>query len=146
MTRPYEVLGFYKPTRWSAWRVGNYLIDLTRDNGLIPNRDPKHRHQYTAPWHSKLYCAYVRKRTVTNPRATSWHQDGDLVAGSLMDDTLVLWASNTPTEIKDKDGKVWIPKPYEIVMFKNLDVFHRRPQECPRVRWLFRQRVQNKLN
>jgi hypothetical protein len=140
--KPYVSLGFYKPPKWSTKLVGEYITSLTKDLGLIPNQDAKHRHQYKAPWNSKSLCAYVRRRTVTNPRAEGWHQDGDLVPGALMDDSLVLWASNTPTELKVGDT-VYIPKPYEIILFRNLSCQHRRPPGAPKVRWLFRQRVRN---
>jgi hypothetical protein len=142
MTKPYVSLGFYKPPKWSPKLVGEYITNLTKELGFIPNSDAKHRHQSKTPWNSKKLCAYVRKRTVKNPRAASWHQDGDLVPGALMDDSLVLWASNTPTELQVGD-KVYQPKPYEIILFRNLSCFHRRPPGCPRVRWLFRQRVEN---
>ncbi len=141
--KPYKVIGIYKPIRWKAWIVGRDLTDMTATMGLVPIDDPKHRHQFKAPWCSRELVAYVRRRTVGNPRAEGWHQDGDLVPGSLMDDSLVLWATNTPTELKTTDGKIWRPEPYEVIIFRNLSCSHRRPPDCPKVRWLFRQRVQN---
>lgn len=140
--KPYVVLDVYKPPKWRAWRVGKDLTNLTEVTGLVPISDPAHRHQVKAAWCSKELVAYVRRRTVSNPRAGSWHQDGDLVPGSKMNDCLVLWTTNTPTEIKSLTGEIYVPKPYEVILFKNLSCYHRRPSECPKVRWLFRQRVE----
>ena len=109
---------------------------------MIPFDDPKHRHQVKASWCDEKLVAYVRRRTVHNPKASGWHQDGDLT-GEDMDFSIVLWASNTPAHIMKDDGRIWSPKPYEVVLIRNLDVTHRRPPEAPRVRWIFRQLVRN---
>lgn len=140
--RPYIVLGTYNPTKpWRAWKVGRDLTELTRSHGLVPIRDPKHRHQ-RGSWRSRKLCAYVRRRTVSNPKAASWHQDGDLVAGAQMDNCLVLWSSNTPTQIKGLDGEIYTPNPREVILFRNRGCYHKRPDNCPLIRWLFRQRVE----
>lgn len=140
-SKPYVVLSTYWPQRWSPRQVGIDLTSLTQSLGLIPISDPHHRHQTKAPWCSIPLCAYVRRRTVRNTRAAGWHQDGDLVAGSEMDDCLVLWSTNTPTELMVGDT-VFTPNPREVIIFRNLSCLHRRPTDAPRVRWFFRQRVE----
>ena len=148
MTKPYIVLGTYTPqTPWRAWRVGRDLTRLTEELGLVPINDPNHNHQSSASWHDKSLCAYVRRRTVQNPKAGNWHQDGDLVAGAQMDNYLVLWASNTSTILRiGNSGNVYRPNKREIILFHNLGCEHRRPDSCPSIRWIFRQRVETPTN
>jgi len=138
---PYIVLGTYKPTIWKSWKVGRELTEFTRKQGLIPHDDPKHGPLTTVPWFSMKLHAEVRRRTFNTKQAEGWHYDGDTTPGSKPDCCLVLWASNTPTEIQYQ-GKIYTPKPYEIIIFKNMSVRHRRPEDCPKVRWMFRQRVE----
>jgi len=139
--KPYIVLGTYNPTSWRAWKIGRDLTRLVKEKGLEPINDIHHRHQSRAAWHNASLVAYVRRRTVRNPKASGWHQDGDLVAGSQMDNCIVTWSSNTPTEFK-VGTTVYRPNKREVVLFRNLSCLHRRPPSCPRVRWLFRQRVE----
>lgn len=142
--KPYISLGIYNPPRWNAWLVGHDLTNITKEFELVAISDPKHRHQRGA-WRSRALCAYVRRRTVRNRKATSFHQDGDLAVGSQMDNCLVLWSSNSPTELR-VGTTVYKPKHREVILFRNLACFHRRPPECPRIRWLFRQRVEIPLH
>lgn len=53
----------------------------------------------------------------------------------------VLWANKTPTEFQYQ-GKIYQPKPFEVVLVKNLSCYHRRPKDAPGRRWIFRQRVE----
>ena len=140
--KPWISLGIYNPPRpWRAWRIGRQITKITKEKGLVPIKDNKHRHQSRAAWHDASLCAYVRRRTVRNPRAAGWHTDGDLVAGSQRDNCVVLWSSNTPTEF-EVEGKIYRPRNREIILVRNLGRVHRRPPDAPRVRWLFRQRVE----
>ena len=133
----------YDPPRWNAKQIGEDLCALTKAHGLIPLNDPNHRHQVKAAWCDKNRVAYVRRRTVRDPRAKGWHQDGDMDHGK-MDSSMVLWASNTPTEIKSLDGsRVYRIPNRSVVLVPNLGCYHRRPGNAPHVRWLFRQRVEN---
>lgn len=140
---PFVILKrYYEPSKpWKAWRVGRDLTKLVRDLGFVPIDDPHHRHQVKAAWCSVPLVAYVRRRTVRNPKAAQWHQDGDLDPGD-MDNALVLWSSNTPTEVQDLNGKIWPVPERAVICFNNLDCYHRRPPNAPKVRWLFRQRVE----
>ena len=139
---PYLSLGFYEPVRpWRAWRIGKDITRITKELGLVPISDPHHRHQTKAAWHNKHVCAYVRRRTVKNTRATSWHRDGDLQTGSEMDNCIVLWSSNTPTEFQ-LGTQIYRPRHREIILVRNRGCYHRRPADCPTIRYLFRQRVE----
>lgn len=139
MQKLYKVLGLYKPTEWKAWKIGRDLTNLTRKFGLVPFPYKDTRYTKAAWFDSKLH-AHVRRRTLHKPDGAQWHQDGDF--GHIpMKHRLVMWASNTPTELK-VNGIVYQPKPYEVILFDNLSCFHRRPPNAPRKRWVFRQRVE----
>lgn len=140
---PYKVLGIYKPDEWKSWKVGKDLTALTKKLGLVPHVDPAHGPLNTSkkcPWVSLSLHAEVRRRTFNTDQAEGWHYDGDTTPGSKPNCCLVLWASNNPTEIMYQ-GKVYQPKPYEVIIFKNMSVTHRRPANVPKIRWVFRQRV-----
>lgn len=137
---PFTVIGEYRPTEWKAYKVGRDICRITRQAGLVPLVDPVHGPQTWTPWHNEELHAEVKKRSPRNPKGEDWHQDGDLDPGSVMDHALVLWATNTPTQFR-VGSDVYQPKPYSIVVARNLGSFHRRPPDAPRVRWLFRQRV-----
>jgi hypothetical protein len=147
--KPYLSLGKYMPTKWRASVVGRELTDLTAKLGLEPHYDPAHGplELKGRNWVSKVLHAEVRRRTFSTKQAEGWHYDGDLEPNSKPDCAIITWASNTPTQIKwrnnpDKEfDLVFQAKPYEIVVFRNLECLHRRPPNAPRVRWLFRQRV-----
>ena len=136
--KPYVVLAYYDPPRWSARAVGLHLTEITRQAGLKPLYDPIHPALEMA-WSNQALHAEVRWSTGKVYSAESWHQDGDTTPGSKMDNIMVLWASETPTEFM-WNGQVYQPKPYELVAVRNLSVMHRRPAQCAEDRWLFRQR------
>lgn len=136
--RPYTVLATYKPKIWSAKQVGRDLVAITKKHGLVPFPHKDSRYE-KAPWSNSNLHAHVRRRTLRKPDGSQWHQDGDF--GHIpMDHSIVMWASNTPTEFR-VGTTVYQPKPYEVVLFRNLKCYHRRPPEAPRIRWVFRQRV-----
>jgi hypothetical protein len=141
--KPYIIIKErYDPPEWNARKIGEALTTMTYLFGLRPLKDPNHRHQVRAAWCDKNKVAYVRRRTVRDPRAKGWHQDGDLDNG-LLDSSIVLWTSNTPTEIRTFDGDIIVPPNRSVILIRNNACYHRRPPDCPRVRWLFRQRVRN---
>ena len=141
MNLPYRILRTrYDPPRWNARLVGKELTRITKALGLVPLDDSNHRHQVKAAWCSKPLFAYVRRRTVNNPKAAQWHQDGDL-DGGIIKSGIVVWTSNTPTEVKDFKGRVYKLPNRSLVLIYNDRCYHRRPPNAPRVRWLFRQRV-----
>lgn len=144
ISAPYKVLGTYEPKgkEWKSWLIGKKLTEFTKDHGLVPHVDPKHPAQDWTPWSDMALHAEVRIWTVKNPQGAQWHQDGDTTPGALMDHALVLWADYQPTEFLYK-GCIYQPKPYEIVLVKNMSCSHRRPPGLwkDEQRWVFRQRV-----
>lgn len=138
--KPYIILDKYYPIKWNAERVGQELTAITASYGLVPHIDPAHGPLLKVPWVSEKLHAEVRRRTFNTKKAEDWHYDGDTTPGSKPDCCLVLWATNHPTEISWQD-KIYVPEPYEIVIFKNMSTRHRRPVGCPKIRWVFRQRV-----
>jgi hypothetical protein len=153
--KPYLVLGHFVPTVWDAQRIARSLCWITHKAGLTPHVDPAHGPLTKVPWYSVPLHAEVRRRSFRTKMAEGWHYDGDTTLGSRPDCAIVLWASNNPTEIRRRidpcvespgwtaDGatSVYQPKPYEVVIFRNLRCLHRRPEGVPLIRWVFRQRV-----
>jgi hypothetical protein len=143
--KPYIVLGVYKPPVWKAFKVGRALCAMTKNAGLQPHVDPAHGPLNGAQWHSDMLHAECRKRSFKTKQAESWHFDGDLEPGAKTNCGIVLWSSCMPTLIKRQQGGgleiIYQPKPFEVVLFRNLFCFHRRPTGVPRDRWTFRQRV-----
>ena len=140
--KPYVVLEErYVPRRWRAWYIGRALTRLTRGQGLIPLNDPVHGPQNFRAWVSQELHAECGWVTYKGNQGEDWHQDGDLKPGSKMDNAMVLWANRTPTEFQYQ-GKIYQPKPFEVVLVRNLSCKHRRPANAPERRWIFRQRVE----
>ena len=152
MNEPYIVLGTYKPKVLDkAWKVGEFLTSFTAKWGLIPLNDPKHPAQSWAPWSSRSLHAEVKKTAagIVPAKANCWHYDGDTTPGARTEHALVLWSSTTPTLIRFADGysfgtanKIYQPKPWEIVILHNLHCSHRRPDDAPFNRFIFRQRCE----
>lgn len=140
-TQPYKVLATFRPERWIPRRVGPQLAKLTARLGYKPLKVKKLRLHKQALWRSRRLHADLTTRTNPHSEATSWHQDGDLTQDFPLDHGLILWATNTPTELKLPSGEVVRPRPYEVIFVRNRDVHHRQPPDAKRVRWLFRQRV-----
>jgi len=142
MKTPYVVLCEYHPSRepWRAWRIGRELTAITGKLGLRPHVDAVHGAQETSSWCSPELHAEVRRFTQAHAQGEGWHQDGDLKPGSGMDHAQVLWCNVNPTQFQ-WNGKVYQPKPFEVVIARNLGCYHRRPPDAPRERWVFRQRV-----
>lgn len=60
-----------------------------------------------------------------HPDNLEWHQDGGGAAGTTHH--MVVWASETPTELRLPDGRLFTAEPYEIVWFDNTVCWHRQP-------------------
>lgn len=136
----YEILDFYRPSVWKCYRIGRDLTRLTRSLGLRPLRAKDTRYE-RAPWRDSTLHAHVRRRTLRKADGAQWHQDGDY--GHVpMDHGLILWSNTHPTEIRDLNGQVYMPPPFSVVYFRNLEFYHRRPPNAPRNRYIFRQRVE----
>lgn len=148
MNLPYKVLATYRPQRWNARLIGQHLTDITHQLGLRPHVDPAHGPLPLTGknWVSVALHAEVRRRTFKTTQAEGWHWDSDLDPQGRPDCAIIVWASNNPTQIQWRPergdaSRIWQPKPYELVLFHNLHVLHRRPPNCPKIRWIFRQRV-----
>ena len=139
---PYVVLAVFKPgpRPWRKSRIHRALTQLTHDLGFkpLPGRAWKLVGQ-------RGLHAEVRKRAVPGTQATGWHQDGDMDPGVNMDHAIITWANVAPTEFK-VGNNIFQPKPFEVVIVRNLGVYHRRPPGAPHERWLFRQRVEVPTN
>jgi len=143
MTKPYRVLGIYHPPEWDLERVGSDLVNLTRRLGLKPLRGIPHNLDDYCAWYDEDRMAGIRRRTAVGAQGEQWHYDGDTTPGATIAQGVVLWASNTPTEIRFRNSDtIWQPRDREVVLINNLEVLHRRPPSAPRVRWTFRQRVE----
>lgn len=139
---PYIVLGTYYPTLWRAWKVGEDLTAITRSLGLLPHNDFEHGPQEWCPWFSRKRHAEVIKRTPYQGQSEGWHYDGDLKSKANPHCAIVTWASATPTQWKNTNSEViYQPEPFRIIIANNYTKRHRRPPNCPRDRFLFRQRV-----
>lgn len=142
MPAPYLVLKQrYCPKTWRAWQIGRDLTNLTRKLGFVPLDDPAHGPQTFRAWCDEDLHAEAGWVTYKKGQGEDWHQDGDLEPGSRMDNAMVLWANRTPTEFRF-GGKIYQPKPFEVILVRNLSCHHRRPKNAPTRRWLFRQRVE----
>ena len=133
----YVVLGIYDPgpLPWKKWRIFRDLTRFTRDRGLVPLPGRAWKLVGQRGLHAE-----VRKRSVYGSQATGWHQDGDMDDDVDMDHIIVTWANVAPTEFK-VGSVVYQPKPFEVVMVRNQECYHRRPPDAPKERWLFRQRI-----
>lgn len=147
--KPYKVIGIYYPPFLKCWKIGFDLTKLTKALGYTPLNDPKHPAQDWAPWSDLPLHAEVKNFTPYAPDGKVWHQDGDTTPGSRMDCSIILWCNDTPTEFKGTSilaqtlaGVIYQPKPFEVVIFNNLDCYHRQPPTAPDRRYIFRQRVE----
>lgn len=141
--KPYVVLAKnYRPHEFSTPKtIGESLTAITAGLGLVPHVDPAHGPiKLKRAWYSEELHAEVRSKTSNATSAEGWHYDGDTTPGANPDCCLVLWSNKAPTEIMYK-GRIYRPEPYELVIFKNRSVTHRRPLNAPKERWVFRQRV-----
>ena len=135
--KPYIVLGIYHPTLWKKWKIHRDLTRLTASLGLVPLPGRAWKLVGQRGLHAE-----VRKRSVPGTQATGWHQDGDMDPGVEMDHAIITWANVAPTEFKVGNNRTFQPKPFEVVIARNLGVYHRRPPNAPQERWLFLQRVE----
>lgn len=153
--KPYVILGDYMPPPKGhyASKIAAAILDILKPFNLTPklrgsgpDEPDAWGPQMTSIWADWDLHAEVRRFAQPSGQGHSWHKDGDLEArpSEVMDHAAVLWAEITPTEFKH-NGKVYQPKPGEIVIARNLACPHRCPPEAPappKRRWFFRQRVE----
>lgn len=139
------VLGTY---RWPkggryASRIGRDLVAITRRLGFKPLQNDRIQRNTGAAWVSIPDHAEVRMTAVPHSQGTEWHQDGDTtIPREEMDFGLIVWASRDPTEVRDREGRVHQPEPFQLILIPNLGCHHRRPPGLEGRRWHFRQRVE----
>ena len=152
MKPPYLVLRNYHPPYlppdkwnteggWRCWKIGEDLTAFTQSLGLKPLHDPLHKAQDWTPWSSERLHAEVHKWHPGTHVAEGFHQDGDMIPGCEMNFASVIWSNKTPTEFQ-YHGQIFQPKPLEVVIFRNLACYHRRPANAPEARFFFHQCVQ----
>ncbi len=139
--KPFLVLGQYKPSKRRASIVGPALVSFTRDANLKPFQDDIIKRNTGAAWFDYDNHAEVRITAVPGSEGEDWHRDGDTSSGCDMHCALVLWVNKAPTEIKYND-KIYTAEPFDVILFKNMSVLHRRPPNAPMKRFSFRQRVE----
>jgi hypothetical protein len=61
-----------------------------------------------------------------HPDNLEWHQDGGGAAGTTKH--MIIWASETPTNLKTSSGVEVDINPLDVVWFDNTLVFHKQPQ------------------
>src|SRR5690348_11499754 len=128
MDTPYKVIGYYVPPRWSKKLVAHDLEAMTKKIGLKPLPIGSYR-LHKGPYQNyKKHSDLMRRRPKYDNSDTGWHQDGDMT-NTDMDCTLVLWATNNPTEFR-YEGEIWQPDPYQVVAANNLRCEHRRPDKA----------------
>lgn len=141
---PYEVLGKYQPTRARATLIGAALCRFTADRGFVPLKcDPMLRKNERSFWKDNARHANLVRYAHPEYEGVGWHQDGDNTPGSIMDHGIILWSDRSPTEFRwtDCESSVYQPQPLEVIYFRNMSCYHRRPPGLSGKRWLFRQRV-----
>ena len=142
--KPYQIIGYYKPSKLRGSIIGPDILSVISKFGLTPLDDPEHGPQVTSIWCDEALHAEVRRFAQPGGQGSSWHQDGDLADGSRMDHAAVLWSNKCPTEFKS-GGTIYQPQPFEIVIAYNLKGYHRTPPNVPKPperRWFFRQRIE----
>lgn len=146
---PYVVLATYVPSWWphapkeTCEEIGLDLVAITKRHKLKPLYDGVLYAQDWCPWVDMQLHAEVKRYTPDHGKSEDWHQDGDLDPGANMDHALALWTTKFPTELRVGTTVVQ-SQPFELILFRNLLVHHRRPLCAPRggERHFFRQRVE----
>lgn len=86
----------------------------------------------------------AQNQTVIHPDNQQWHQDGGGTAGTTRH--MVVWATETPTYLRDSSGSEFRGEPYELVWFDNDKAFHRQPVDInPATRWFVSVRCSGKV-
>lgn len=131
------VIGRYQPRKLDAKRIGQHLIDITKNLQCEDSRGAWSE----ADWYSHKLSAEVRT-TIANEKsrrsgiALPWHRDSQ---GK--DIAMVLWSNREQTEIQLPDETVLKPDSYDIVIIRNTVVKHRTPPQVSSDRWFFRRFV-----
>ena len=134
MDKPYTVLGTYIPEVYDAERIGRELGLLVSSHGLKKHPGALSGVTVRGPKHNKALSD-----SISSSGPNKFHRDANQVTTG--DLSLVVWASDSPTELLSRDGTVWQPAPFEVVLFSNSEVMHRIPPNIGSDRWFFREFV-----
>lgn len=81
---------------------------------------------------------------VVHPDNMEWHQDGGGPIGITRH--MIVWSTETPTEIKSSEGEVFSFEPFDLVWFDNFKAFHRQPRNTrPNHRWFLAVRCSGQI-
>lgn len=81
---------------------------------------------YSAQWYRNVFVTNGKNSMPDYESvALEWHRDDEGLAGEYRDYWLAIMATHAPTEIKLPDGKIYHPKPREVVAFRNEVCYHR---------------------
>jgi hypothetical protein len=138
--KPYIVLKVYRPKENKCLTIGQDLTNITKELGFIPFKNDEIKRNEKAAWFDYELHAEVRKTAVRGSEAEDFHMDGDTSTND-MDFAMIVWADNAPTQFKF-NKKIYQPKPFELVIARNLSCYHRRPHNIQGDRRFFRQRVE----
>lgn len=106
-----RVLGRFEPTEWTIDAVEQEFRALP----CLP-----------ACCRREKVSVRIPQGVAPHPNNLEWHQDGGGAEGTTRH--MVVWASETPTELRDADGAVFIAAPGEVVWYDNTQAFHRQPR------------------
>jgi hypothetical protein len=86
----------------------------------------------------------AQNQTVIHYDNQQWHQDGGGTAGTVRH--MVVWASETPTFLRDSSGAEFRGEPFELMWFDNDKAFHRQPIDIhPESRWFVSVRCSGRI-
>ena len=86
----------------------------------------------------------AQNQTSIHPDNQQWHQDGGGPAGTTRH--MVVWASETPTFLKDSMGVEFRGEPEELIWFDNDRAYHRQPMDIhPETRWFVAVRCSGRI-
>lgn len=76
----------------------------------------------------------AQNQTSIHPDNQQYHQDGGGPAGTIRH--MVVWATETPTHLRDSSGREFTPEPFEVIWLDNDRVHHKQPIGIhPESRW-----------
>ncbi len=110
-TRGFRVLGCFRPSE------------------LDPATIEREWAEQVGPIHGGRLSVRVANGHPDQPGNLVWHQDEGVAS-------LLVWATEQPTEIELDDATPWAPAPYEVLWIDNTRIRHRQPSGTdPHSRW-----------
>lgn len=106
-----RVLGRYVPAEWNIDAIEQEFRRLA----CLPDCCRRERIEVRIP-----------QGVEPHPNNLEWHQDGGGAEGCCKH--MIVWASESPTELKDSDGSLFTAEPGDVVWFDNTTAYHRQPR------------------